>query len=100
VKDFNFQVLDANILKSVMRQQSDKLNRQHADFPQRGKSAHSSEHRFLSILAKTLPPATMGFGWTGTIPARLRMAFLISLPDCPRNHHGRCFCVRSMTDEH
>jgi hypothetical protein len=40
--------------------------RQHADFPQREKSACSLERWFPSILAKTLPPATMGFGWTTT----------------------------------
>jgi len=27
---------------------------------------YQSQRRFPSILAKTLPPSTMGFGWTGT----------------------------------
>ncbi len=29
-------------------------------------SSEAKRHRFLSILTKTLPPTTMGFGWTGT----------------------------------
>jgi hypothetical protein len=29
-------------------------------------SSEAKRHRFLSFLAKTLPPTTMGFGWTGT----------------------------------
>jgi len=27
---------------------------------------NQSQRRFPSILAKTLPPSTMGFGWTAT----------------------------------
>jgi hypothetical protein len=61
--------------------------------PHWGKFAYSLEHRFLSILAKTLPPATIGFGWAETISARLLMAFFISLPNCPKNHYENGYGV-------
>jgi len=32
---------------------------------------HLSQRRFPSILAKTLPPSSMGFGWRGTGAALL-----------------------------
>jgi hypothetical protein len=38
-------------------------------------SGKPAEHRFLSILAETLPPATMGFGWTEALLTLLRMTF-------------------------
>jgi len=42
---------------------------------------HVLQRRFPSILAKTLPPSTMGFGWRGTI------AVLLHLVGC-FFHHG------------
>jgi hypothetical protein len=40
------------------------------------------QRRFLSILAKTLPPATMGFEWTGTA---------VSLPKWMRSLYSSLF---------
>jgi len=53
----------ASIYTSLVQQQSGRLIRQHADFPQRGKSAYSSAR------SPYLPVIKLAF-----MPARLRMA--------------------------